>query len=125
MGFHSIPLQRILAPDFTAPISSPGVRIWVAFPPRGFSPSTEWREARRQFQQRHSPPTLIARMEALALDDFERLCGEPPLADVPAMVDGFVEALRREGVDSASLLIYREAIEGVVAWATKQLRSAA
>jgi hypothetical protein len=94
-------------------------------PLRGFSPPTEWREARRQFEERHSPPTLIARMEALALDDFERLCGEPPLADVPSMVDGFVEALRREGVDPVSLTIYREAVEGVVAWATKQLRSAA
>jgi hypothetical protein len=95
------------------------------FPHRGFSPPTEWREARRQFEQRHKPPTLIARMEALALDDFERLCGDPPLADVPSRVDGFVEALRSEGVDSASLLIYREAVEGVVTWATKQLRSAA
>jgi hypothetical protein len=64
-------------------------------------------------------------MEALALDDFERLCGEPPLADVPSMVDGFIEALRRDGVDRESLAIYREAVQGVVAWATTQLRSAA
>lgn len=92
---------------------------------RGFSPQSPWREARQRFERRHSPPTLIARMEALALDDFERLCGEPPLADVPSMVDGFIEALRREGVDRESLSIYREAVEGVVAWASKQMRSAA
>lgn len=86
---------------------------------------TEWADARQLFQQRHTPPTLIARMEAMALDDFERLCGEPPLADVPSMVDGFLEALRREGVDRESLAIYREAVEGVVAWAATQIKAAA
>ena len=88
---------------------------------RGFSPQTQWREAREQFERRHSPPTLIARMEALALDDFERLCGEPSLPDVPSMVDGFI----LEGVDRVSLAIYREAVEGVVQWATQSLKAAA
>jgi hypothetical protein len=46
---------------------------------RGVSSQTPWREARQHFERRRSPPTLIARMEALALDDFERLCGGPPL----------------------------------------------
>ena len=92
---------------------------------RGFSPQTQWREARQQFERRHSPPTLIARMETLALDDFERLCGEPSLPDVPSMVDGFIEALRLEGVDRVSLAIYREAVEGVVQWATQSLKAAA
>lgn len=71
-------------------------------PHRGFSPppQTQWQDARR-------------------------LYGEPPLSDVPAMVDGFVEALRGEAVDPTSLLIYREAIEGMVAWAMNQQRAAA
>jgi hypothetical protein len=47
------------------------------------------------------------------------------MADVPAMIDGFVEALRREAVDSDSLAIYREAIGGLVAWSSNQWRVAA
>jgi hypothetical protein len=84
-------------------------------PLRGYSPQTQWHEARGQFERRHTPPMLIARMEALALDDFERLCGEPSLADVTSMVDGFIETLRREGVDRESLAIYRDAIEQLIA----------
>lgn len=90
---------------------------------RGFSPQSQWHDARRRYEA--TLDGLAARMAAIAFDDFERLCGEPPPANVPSMVDGFIEALRREGVDRKSLSIYREAVEGVVAWASKQLRSAA
>ncbi|WP_428303648.1 hypothetical protein [Lacipirellula sp.] len=34
---------------------------------RGFSPQTQWREARQQFERRRSAPTLIARTEAMTL----------------------------------------------------------
>lgn len=97
----------------------------TSHPLRGFSPQTQWREAGGQFERRHAPPTLIARIEALVLDDFERLCGEPPVADVPSMVDGFIEALRCEGVDHEFLAIYRAAIEQFIAWASNRRRAAA
>jgi hypothetical protein len=41
------------------------------------------------------------------------------------MVEGFVEALSREGVDRESLAIYREAVVGFVAWTSNQWRVAA
>jgi hypothetical protein len=72
-----------------------------------------WREARRQYEQCRAS-SLDDRMHAIAFDDFERLCGCPPLAEVPGMIDGFVDALRREGVDRESLAIYREAVERLV-----------
>ena len=84
---------------------------------------TEWTNARGQYEATLCGLTLA--LWRVAADDFQRLCGSPTMVDVPAMVDGFVEALRCEAVDPASLEIYREAIVGFVAWAAKQLRAAA
>lgn len=84
---------------------------------------TEWTDARERYEATLSGMELA--LWRVAADDFERLCGSPSLADVAAMVDGFVEALSREGVDPASLLIYREAIERFASFTISRERVAA
>ena len=84
---------------------------------------TEWTNARGQYEATLCGLTLA--LWRVAADDFERLCSPPDVSDVPAMVDGFVEALRREAVDRESLAIYREAIGSFVAFTTLQVRVAA
>lgn len=86
--------------------------------------SPNWRDARRQYEATILD-SMASRTTAIALDDFERLCGPPSLADASASLPAFVEALRGEGVDPASLDIYRGVVVSFVSWTSNQWRVAA